>query len=168
MKCEICNERDAEVGVKRMLAGKEQDLFVCRVCAQRAVGTQVGPLVEMLLEAAFDLQPLSDERICPGCGLSRSEFRQRERVGCARCYETFARELAPLLREMHVAGHHAGKMPERERAHLKRAEIEAALQETIRNQRYEDAAVLRDRLHKLDAMEKKDAPPAPGDGHAAS
>ena len=166
MKCELCQRQKAEVAIKQTADGEERELFVCAACAQRTAGTMVTSLVELLLGSAIDLQlPERDPLACPGCGLSRPEFRKRARVGCARCYETFARELAPMLRDMHSGDHHAGKTPAREHASRTRAELETALRAAIRSQRYEDAAVLRDRIRNLQAAEEK---PAPGGDHAAS
>ena len=165
MKCEICKKHKAEAAIKQVVEGEERELFVCSSCAQHAAGTLVTSLVEMLLGAAIDLQlPERDSLVCSGCGLSRSEFRKRARVGCSSCYETFARELAPMLRDMHSGDHHMGKIPARERVSRTRTELETALQNAIRTQRYEDAAVLRDRIRNL-----QDTEPAPpqGDGHAA-
>ena len=165
MKCEICQQQRAEVAVKQTVDGEERELFVCASCAQRAAGTVVTSLVEMLLGAAIDLQlPERDPLVCPGCGLARPEFRKRARVGCDRCYETFARELAPMLRDMHSGDHHIGKMPARERVSRTREELETALKNAVRAQRFEDAARLRDRICKLQAAETT---PPPGDGHAA-
>ncbi|MEI8243410.1 MAG: UvrB/UvrC motif-containing protein [bacterium] len=166
MKCELCKLKKAEGAIKQVVDGEERELFVCPSCAQRAAGTLVTSLVEMLLGAAIDLQlPERDPLTCPGCGLSRPEFRKRARVGCARCYETFARELAPMLRDMHSGDHHVGKIPERERASRTRAELETALKSAVQAQRYEDAAILRDRIRNLHA--KRPLTP-PGDEHAAS
>jgi len=165
MKCELCKQQKAEVAIKQMVDGEERELFVCPSCAQRAAGTLVTSLVEMLLGAAIDLQlPERDLLACPECGLSRPEFRKRARVGCARCYETFARELAPMLRDMHSGDHHVGKTPARERVSRTRSDLESALKNAIRAQRYEDAAVLRDRIRNLHATGPV---PPPEDGHAA-
>jgi len=166
MKCELCKKQKAEVAIKQVVNGEERELFVCASCGQRAAGTLVTSLVEMLLGAAIDLQlPGRDAMACPSCGLSRAEFRKRGRVGCAGCYETFARELAPMLRDMHSGDHHVGKVPAREHVMRTRAELETELRNAIQAQRYEDAAVLRDRIRNLQATARL---PLPGDGHAAS
>jgi len=166
MKCELCKQHKAETAIKQVVQGEERELFVCQSCAQRAAGTLVTSIVELLLGAAIDLQlPERDTLVCPGCGLSRTEFRQRARVGCARCYETFARELAPMLRDMHSGDQHVGKVPSRERISRTRSELENALKIAIHAQCYEEAAVLRDRLRKLQATV---TPPPTGDDHAAS
>jgi protein arginine kinase activator len=166
MKCELCKQKEAAAAIKQVVEGEEHELFVCPDCAQRAAGPLVTSLVEMLLGAAIDVQlPEFDTVICPGCGLPRSEFRKRGRAGCATCYETFARELAPMLRDMHSGDHHVGKVPAREQLKRTRDELEAALKKAIRGQRYEDAAVLRDRIRQLGAGEGKNPP---GEHHAAS
>ena len=165
MKCEICKQQQASVAIKQTVDGEERELFVCTACAQRTAGPLVTSLVELLLGAAVGLQlPERDTLVCPECGLSRPEFRKRARVGCARCYETFARELTPMLRDMHSGDHHVGKTPARERLCRTRSELENELKSAIRAQRFEDAALLRDRIRNLRATE---TPPPPGDGHAA-
>jgi protein arginine kinase activator len=160
MKCEMCQQQQAEVAIKQAATnGEERELYVCRGCAQRSAGKMVASLVEMLLGAAIDLQlPENDTLVCPSCGLTRSEFRKRGRAGCARCYRTFARELAPMLRDLHSGDHHVGKVPARERVSRTRAELKTALRNAVRTQRFEDAAVLRDRLRKL--------PPPPAAGES--
>jgi protein arginine kinase activator len=166
MKCELCKNKEAASAIKQVVDGEERELFVCPTCAQRAAGPLVTSLVEMLLGAAIDVQlPEFDTLVCAGCGLPRSEFRKRGRVGCATCYETFAREVAPMLRDMHSGDHHVGKVPAREQLNRTRAELEATLKKAIRSQRYEDAAVLRDRLRQLEAGTARTPP---GDKHAAS
>lgn len=166
MNCELCQKHKAEAAIKQMVGGEERELFVCPSCAQRAASSQVTSVVEMLLGAAIDIHlPERDTLVCPGCGLSRTAFRQRARVGCARCYETFARELAPMLRDMHSGDQHVGKVPARERVNRTRAELDAALKSAIRAQHYEEAAVLRDRIRTLQTAE---VPLPPGDAHAAS
>lgn len=155
MKCEICKKKRAEVTIRQVVDQEERELFVCQDCAHRSAGEWVTSLVEMLLGATIDLRiPEREEGVCAGCGMSRAEFRKRTRVGCSRCYETFARELAPMLREMHSGDQHVGKVPAQERRGRERARLEGALKEAVRTQRYEDAALLRDRIRNLEAAAK--------------
>jgi len=166
MKCERCQQHRAEVAIKQVVDGEERELFVCRACAQRTADSLVTSMVELLLGAAIDLHvPARDAHTCPGCGLSGSEFNKRGRVGCARCYETFSRELAPMLRDMHGGDRHVGKVPRREQETRARADLETALRQAVAAQRFEDAAALRDRLRNL--PDKNPFPPA-GNDHAAS
>lgn len=54
--------------------------------------------------------PPDQEEFCPWCGLTRRELYASGRLGCARCYETFAREVEDALREIHGEDRHIGKV----------------------------------------------------------
>jgi protein arginine kinase activator len=159
MTCEICQQNAAEMAIRQTVPGQERELFVCGACAERGrAAASDGQLVEMLLGADFEVRRANrQDPVCPGCGLTRFAYRQRSRLGCERCYEAFARELQPLLRDMHRGATHAGKVPSRERQDRATAQTEAALRDAVAAQRFEDAARLRDRLRAL-----RKAGPQPG------
>jgi protein arginine kinase activator len=50
------------------------------------------------------------EEFCPWCGLTRRELYAEGRMGCARCYETFAAEVTRALKEIHGEDEHIGKV----------------------------------------------------------
>ncbi len=103
---------------------------------------------------------------CPGCGRHRKEFEASGRFGCPTCFETFADGLPRMLRRMHRGGEHLGKIPsfalsadllvQRRAAALREMEL------AIRTERYEDAAVLRDRISwldgKIDELQREEFP----------
>jgi len=84
------------------------------------------------------------------------EFRARGRLGCPQCYEVFRASLEPLLEKIHGGTQHVGKAPDessavdrsRERRLL---ELRRDLQTSVREERYEQAAKLRDELTRLEA-----------------
>ncbi|MDD5707725.1 MAG: UvrB/UvrC motif-containing protein [Kiritimatiellae bacterium] len=153
MKCELCHQADAEVAIKQAADGQVRELFVCQACARQAHGqSPENLLVELLFGAAFNSGAAEPtESRCPVCGFSRKEYRKRSRLGCAACYEHFARELAPVLRDMHRGSQHAGKVPHREHAAVETERIENDLRQAVETQRFEEAARLRDRLRALRA-----------------
>ncbi len=54
--------------------------------------------------------PWSDEEeVCPSCGLTRRDLYQHGQMGCARCYETFGKEVRRALKEIHGETRHLGK-----------------------------------------------------------
>ncbi len=99
---------------------------------------------------------------CPGCGMTPAEFRTKGRLGCPRCYEVFRDELLPLLQRIHEAQTHRGRLPanlgevtpraERDDAAL--TELRRRLEEAVRNERYEEAAQLRDALRRAERGEE--------------
>ena len=105
------------------------------------------------------------EASCPGCGLTASEFRLRVRLGCPRCYEVFRTALLPLLENIHGATQHLGRRPAVDSGPGGKAgddasmtaqppsqseQLHAELTRAVAEERYEDAARLRDQLDRLD------------------
>ena len=39
----------------------------------------------------------ASEKVCPDCGMSEQIFADSHRLGCPRCYDVFAEEVAALL-----------------------------------------------------------------------
>lgn len=51
------------------------------------------------------------EKICPVCGTKLSQFYRTYMLGCPNCYKAFGGEIIPVLKELHGASFHAGKVP---------------------------------------------------------
>ena len=171
MKCEICHQTEAETVIRETVDGEVCERFVCQACAHRGAepsedSSASALMVEILLGAAFSLADGPDrntraerENPCPACGMTRQEYRKRSRLGCAGCYDHFARELQPVLRDMHRGDRHAGKVPDRARHAIARQRLETALAEAVGHQQFEQAARLRDQIRALES-----APDAPAAG----
>jgi protein arginine kinase activator len=95
-------------------------------------------------------------KMCPGCGLNFSQFRQTGRLGCAECYQVFETELGGLVERAQNGGsHHTGKSPKRAGTSIDRQlliqRLVRELDHAVAAEQYERAAELRDRLHNMDA-----------------
>ncbi len=90
-------------------------------------------------------------RSCRGCGLTLSALRNSSTVGCQLCYESFQDVLLSVLQQLHGATHHSGKVPSKSEQKLRQQveAFQAQLQEAVSQERYEEAAVLRDRIANL-------------------
>jgi protein arginine kinase activator len=115
---------------------------------------------------------------CGACGLTYEDFRKFGRFGCAHCYIAFKPQLKTLLKKIHGSSSHLGKSPahyvplesEVKAAPVATApapvvpgvppvatpqlsEIEtlrAQLQAAISHEDFEQAAILRDKIHSLE------------------
>ena len=151
--CERCGENPATVHVRRVAGGEEREFHVCPACAQElgAAPPQAGDdPVNVLLQG---LGGIAGAGVCPGCGLTWERFRSTGRLGCASCYETFRGELRPLLRRIHGAVRHEGRVPrsapaDGHAARMRRLHEELEL--AVEAEDYERAAELRDRLAALE------------------
>ncbi|MFO1053124.1 MAG: UvrB/UvrC motif-containing protein [Planctomycetota bacterium] len=130
---------------------------------QKSTGLPVSPeLLENLIgglkppaPGAETSRPRPTETVCAGCRLTLGAFKMRGRVGCPRCYETFRTHLVPLLERVHDATTHRGRFPGQPARKAPDPVDLTALREKLRHaieqERYEEAAALRDELRRLGA-----------------
>lgn len=157
MKCEVCHQEEATVHLTQVVNGEVKKVHLCEGCAKDS-GVQFGvpsSISDILMGVGQQVQSTrrATSQVCPVCGMNRAEFKKTGRLGCETCYEAFEADLKPLLRAMHHADRHQGKVP----AHLSRtlvrekemADLQQQLDDAIRDERFEEAASLRDRIRKL-------------------
>jgi len=105
------------------------------------------------------------EAQCPHCGYQLSTFRQNGRLGCTRCYESFKAALDPLISSIHGNVRHMEESGEKEKKASQVQKVPPApaepknpqvrllrdkLKEAVQNEKYEEAARLRDEIHQLE------------------
>lgn len=171
MVCENCGEREAVIHLTQIVNNSVTTMHLCEPCAAEK-GVETGasvakfPLGDFLAtlgkgggaeqaEGGLDVP-------CRFCGASLRDFRQTGRLGCARCYESFAGHLRDLLRRLHGSATHvgaqyrpehalAGAPAEREEP-LDRelGELRNQLKRAVDAENFELAAELRDRIRVLE------------------
>ena len=86
--------------------------------------------------------------------MTRSDFRKSGRLGCPYCYEHFKDGLGQLLRAVQRNEQHVGKIPSRESVRVQKsteiAALKQALDEAIGEERFEEAAKIRDRIKECE------------------
>lgn len=166
MRCESCDEREAEVHLTQIEQGELNTLHLCGVCAEEqgvSASTGLGgtPLTDFLGEmgkgGSSTMLPAVSEA-CSYCGTSPEDFRRTGRVGCAHCWPHFEEQLRALLRRIHGSTQHVGKLYlgdaselEDRRSHLTR--LRRQLQRAVEVEDFETAADLRDRIHDLEVAD---------------
>ncbi|MBO8129335.1 MAG: UvrB/UvrC motif-containing protein [Peptococcaceae bacterium] len=163
MLCEKCQERNATVHYTEIVNGQKREMHLCEECArEEQVGSfSFSPQLNLHHFLAGLMGPETGRTFIPGnqlqcraCGLTEREFRRTGLLGCAECYEQFSSWLKPLLRRIHGTVRHTGKIPERtggqskQRRELQRLKQE--LQAAVSQERFEEAAKLRDRIRELE------------------
>jgi Uncharacterized protein with conserved CXXC pairs len=172
MKCELCHKAEAETAIRKEENGEVRELYVCHACAKQdalppeppAVAPDAEsakknppdmvplPLVGMILDAAFEIVGRTmnlAEPSCPVCKIQRHEYRKQSRLGCPACYEAFSKELDTAIFDLHRASKHVGKMPQPAKAVWARKGLEERLAAAVKEQRFEEAATLRDELRGM-------------------
>lgn len=166
MRCDRCDEREAEVHLTQIEQGELNTVHLCEPCAEEqgvSVTSGVGdaPLTGFLAEmgkgGSSPALPAVSEA-CSFCGTSAEDFRRTGRLGCSHCWPHFERQLRPLLRRIHGSTQHVGKLylgetadVDDRRSHL--SHLRRQLQRAVDVEDFEMAADLRDRIHELEAAD---------------
>jgi protein arginine kinase activator len=164
MLCNICNQNEATVHLTQMLEGEIKKMDMCESCAQKqGVDDPSGiSLVDLLVglgpsstesQPKTKATPLTGMSNCPKCGYTQADLKKTGRLGCAECYATFDDGLEHMLRSMHKGIRHKGKTPKGFRntreLEAKTKKLEKELEKAIKDERYEDAAIIRDSIKAL-------------------
>jgi protein arginine kinase activator len=165
MLCENCHQNEACVHVTQIVDGQVAKFHLCEGCAKEkgldvhGQPLDLGGMLENLQEQLTHLKeappPAMPGRTaaCPGCGLTRTEILKKGRMGCDRCYETFAAEMLPVVVSLQHSDQHLGKVPRHASERLKHsvelARLRRELDQAVAAEQYEQAASLRDRIKAL-------------------
>jgi protein arginine kinase activator len=164
MECQVCQQREATVHIKQVQDGNAREVHVCAECAAQHGLEGISPmdLTDFLFGVGAtrdDVHSPADDKRCPGCGFTGKEFKKTSRLGCMRCYETFAGDVQPILVSMHRGDQHVGKVPLCERKRYDMVRLEQEMAAAVQTQDFEAAARFRDRIRVL-----SDGKLAVGDG----
>jgi protein arginine kinase activator len=171
MICQICLEKQANYHFTKIINGNKTEYHLCDGCARENGDIIQGPgnsfSIHNLLSGIVNIEfgptvstppaKVAEPR-CQTCGMTFRQFSQKGRFGCSQCYTAFADKLDPLIRRVQSQNTmHTGKVPRR--AHQLTDEqrdfeqliekLEQDLLAEIKNEHYERAAVLRDRIHDI-------------------
>jgi len=172
--CQRCQKEAACVEVTEVSKeGTKVQVQLCEECA-RSQGLPPVPtssvlaVFKELMEKTSTVSRTRD-RQCPQCGMSFGEFKAKGRFGCAHDYEVFLSRVIPLLERIHGASEHVGESDAAAETSAPAAAAAAAppaavqgqtqmelkrlrrdLQRVIKNEEYEEAARIRDRIQTLE------------------
>lgn len=145
MYCQRCQMHPAS---RQVMDPQGHPHFLCEGCA-----TQVavfGTLQKMLLPALMKPN-LPAQQSCPSCHNTWQELNQLSHLGCPDCYRHFRLALESSLTRLHGQTVHTGRRPAQPAPtpHDPAEELRKQLEQAVAEERYEDAARLRDELKGL-------------------
>ncbi|NLZ94097.1 MAG: hypothetical protein GX922_08855 [Firmicutes bacterium] len=165
MLCQECQKRVATVHLTQIINGEHREQHLCEQCAKDKgdFNFNHNPFsLQSLLTGLMNMesQPLmgfSTNKVqCDNCGLTYAQFGQIGRFGCSECYKAFGERLLPLLRRIHGSTQHVGREPRRAGGIVKLRrnieELRKQLQRLVEQEEFEQAAVVRDQIRKLEAQ----------------
>jgi len=161
MKCEHCGERAAEITLTEIESDEMRTLHLCSTCAAlKGVGSgpadspPIADLIAHLGSGGSGPAFGPDAEACEYCGTRVKDFRKTGRLGCPQCYVHFAGQLRALLRRVHGASQHMGKVYMSSAVDIDDTEarldtLRRRLARAVEIEDFESAALLRDQIHQL-------------------
>lgn len=167
MKCQKCNKNEANTHVKRVINGEFEEYHLCSECAKEMGYSNVfsdfssgfaddfNSLFGSFFENALPARTQATR--CETCGSTYNDIARTGMMGCADCYEVFSDRILPTIRRIHGNTTHMGKnSPSYKKVEVEKkpedkkedelTKLRSELDTAIKNQEFEKAAVLRDRI----------------------
>jgi len=163
--CDQCGERQASIHLTQIVDNSVTTAHLCEQCAAEQGVKTGGPGAALPLAgflgstgpgAAAVLAGGADAGSCSFCGASLQDFRDTGRLGCPECYAAFETQLRELLRRIHGASQHVGRLylaaaaPDATEVPKLLAVLRERLRRAVETENFELAAELRDRIRGLE------------------
>jgi len=161
MKCSNCGKNNATINFNQNINGEITNLHLCEECAHKlGIFNSFDDIFSpMILDLDF---VLPEEVKCPNCGYTLSKYKSTGLFGCDTCYDTFKNEIDRMLKTIQGKNRHVGRLNSsnvtakdnyskvKAKKGDKLEELKAKLQEEIKNEEFEKAAITRDEIKKLE------------------
>lgn len=164
MQCDDCHASEAIIHVTHIENNEMRTAHLCESCAaERGLEPGVAqagefPLTDFLAQVGKQsTEELPTNGTCSFCGLSMDEFKRTGRLGCSHCWVSFEPHLRILLRRLHGATQHVGKVylppdPTESEKEERIVGLRRKLDRAVRSEDFERAAELRDLIRSLEAV----------------
>ncbi|MBR3254864.1 MAG: UvrB/UvrC motif-containing protein [Clostridia bacterium] len=179
MKCDNCGKNNANVKYLRNINGEKTEMNLCEECSKKlGINTDInfdipidfssflGGFFEDFDKVDFPyLLSSNEETKCKGCNSTFEDILNRGKFGCPTCYETFETQIDNLMNKIHGSNRHVGRLGiesakesglkeenKKEKVELnddKVTQLKAKLKELVKQEKYEEAAKVRDEIKKL-------------------
>lgn len=155
MKCQSCGKREATVKYYENINGTKKEFHLCSDCGNKLGFTHFSDIFSPMFVSIPDF---SDNEIikCEKCGYTLDDYTKTGLFGCSECYNTFNENLDELFLKIHGKNRHVKctKVKTKKKNINKKEQVEELkkqIQELIKQEKYEEAAIIRDKIRKLES-----------------
>ena len=172
MLCQNCGNNEANIRYTQIINGVKKEIALCSKCAKEIgmdkmeipdfpinlnsfLGDFFNDYAENALLPSFQTNSLK----CNNCGTTYDDFVKTGMFGCSDCYDTFSDPIDSLLKNLHGTSKHIGRgektinnkqgkkiVKKEESKEDMNSDLQKELDKAILEERYEDAAIIRDKL----------------------
>lgn len=159
MKCQSCGKKEATVKYYENINGVKKELHFCSDCASKLGFAHFPDIFSPMFVSIPDYFE-EEELRCPKCNYTLDDYTKTGLFGCPECYNTFSDNLDELFLKIHGKNRHvkvknidnANKNEKKKKTTKgdKLQELKDKLQELIKEEKYEKAAVIRDKIREIE------------------
>lgn len=147
MKCNNCGKREANVKYREEINGKKQELNLCSECAEKlGIIDKYNSFAPMFSTMFYQEPEFIEELKCDKCGYTLDDYKKTGLFGCDNCYRVFDGSIDNLLLKIHGKKRHVKKINSENNIE----KLKAKLAELVKDEKYEEAAVIRDKIRKIE------------------
>ncbi|MGM0443623.1 MAG: UvrB/UvrC motif-containing protein [Fibrobacterota bacterium] len=158
--CDSCGENPASILLTQIEGDTSRTKHICFDCAEK-MGLNIDQAPEeddfdetLSAEDDYAEKKTPPQRVCPLCGTTEKSFTETWQAGCSECYNTFEPIIAERLSVEKGDTFYHGKNYTHGSGHGSYTAVESLRREldrAVRTQKYELAALLRDRINRMEA-----------------
>ena len=175
MLCENCGKNEANIKYTEVINGSKKEMHLCEECSKKLgieemnfdipsldFSSFFGDLLNEYDENAFLPSYIKENKLeCNKCGMTFDEFTNVGKFGCDECYNVFSRKIDTMLKNIHGDNRHVGrigKINKNKSTNLNKEnelpgnnriqELREKLKQLVREEKYEEAAKVRDEIKK--------------------
>lgn len=171
MLCKNCNKNEATFHYTEIINGVKKEIALCDECRNKLGISSLDFNIPLGMPDFFSdffednsFMPEIDlvkKLKCDECNMSYEEFIDGGRIGCSNCYDTFEGKLDTILKNIHGSSVHKGRILNSPKLNKiedikenpksnELEELKNKLKELVRQEKYEEAAKIRDEIKKLE------------------
>lgn len=162
MICDLCQEHEAVLFIEQANVENKRKLNLCIECAKKygispeskSIGKSLALIFDTFAKAVGKKTSEDEKKLCPVCGASLAFIKMNRAAGCPECYSIFKNDISEIFKNIGVTSKYAGTMPKRLKNFRSvltdRIVIQSKLEESLKNEDYEKAAIYRDYLRALE------------------
>lgn len=177
MLCQNCGKNEANIRYTQIINGVKKEIALCSSCAKKlgmenlempiSFNSFLGDFFNDYAETQFLPMLQTNELKCKTCGMTYNDFIDTGMFGCSDCYDVFSSPIDSLLKNLHGTAKHIGRGPngkaekikveeskkedsnKQDQNQNKKERLEKELEKAIKEERYEDAAKIRDEIKEM-------------------
>lgn len=178
MLCDNCKQRDANVKYTQIVNGVKKEMHLCEKCSRELGINEMSFNIPINLSSFFGeflddynhgfMPLLEKEKVlkCDKCNMTYDEFIESGKFGCSNCYDVFSANIDPILKRLHGSNRYIGrkainnvskKIKTKEQQTIqenanesKIKKLKLELNKMIKEEKYEEAAKIRDEIKKIE------------------